>query len=247
MAKRKSATSPETAPSAATRFGRSQNDRAVTDHERPDPSSVTDALRNAILEGQLPPGERLIELQLTEVYRVSRAAVRSAIGELVKERLVDHEANKGATVRRVGIDEAIQITEVRALLESLIAACAAVNATPYDKGELSAIIVAMRTAVATDRVVDYSELNSVLHRRLREMGGHHVAGDLVARLRNQAVQHNYRLALIPGRASESLRQHEAIVNAVVAGDASAAEQAMRAHLESVVAVLRRWAATGALH
>ncbi len=209
------------------------------------PVSVTDALRNNILKGKLQPGERLIELQLTETFGVSRAAVRAAISELVKEGLVEHEANKGATVRRVAIDEAIQISEVRALLESLIASRAALAATPRERVELSSIIDAMREAVAGDEMVQYSELNSLLHRRLREISGHDVAGDLVELLRNRASHHTFRLALIPGRPLESLPQHAAIVNAVVAGDAIAAEHAMRAHLESVAAVLRRWAAAGA--
>jgi DNA-binding GntR family transcriptional regulator len=192
----------------------------------------------------LHPGERLIELQLTEAHGVSRAAIRAGISELVKEGLVDHEPNKGATVRRVAIEEAIQITEVRMLLESLIASKAAAVATPAQRDELKAIISSMHDSVAGDELLQYSELNSLLHGRLREISGHDVAGDLVSLLRNRSAHHNYRLALVPGRPSESLPQHEAIVAAVVAGDSAAAERAMRKHLESVAAVLRRWAAAG---
>ena len=209
------------------------------------PVPVAEALRTHILEGKLPPGERLVELQLTEMFGASRAAVRAAISELVKEGLVDHEPNRGATVRRVAIDEAVQISEVRVLLESLIASRAAVKATSREREELSSIAASMREAVAADELVEYSGLNSLLHQRLREISRHDVAGDLVALLCNRAVHHNYRLALIPGRSQESLPQHEAIVKAVVAGDPTAAEQAMREHLESVAAVLRRWAAAGA--
>ncbi len=206
--------------------------------------TITDVLRGHILEGKLHPGERLIELQLTEAHGVSRAAIRAAISELVKEGLVDHEPNKGATVRRVAIEEAIQITEVRMLLESLIASKAAAVATTDEHAELQSIISSMREAVAGDEMLQYSELNSLLHRRLREISRHEVAGDLVSLLRNRAAHHNYRLALVPGRPTESLPQHEAIVAAVVAGNPEAAEQAMRQHLESVAAVLRRWAAAG---
>jgi DNA-binding GntR family transcriptional regulator len=212
---------------------------------QPTHADLTHTLRSDILDGKLPPGERLVELQLAELHRVSRASVRAAIGELVKEGLVEHEANKGATVRRVTIEEAIQITEVRALLESLIAARAAKAATEADRRELSSIIEHMRDAVVADELIVYSELNSLLHRRLREISGHAVAGDLVALLRNRAAHHNFRLALIPGRPNESLPQHQAIVKAVVAGNAKAAERAMREHMESVAAVLRRWAAAGA--
>ena len=162
---------------------------------------------------------------------------------MVREGLVDHEANRGATVRRVAIDEAVQITEVRCLLESLIAARAATTATDAECTELASIGERMRAAVEADRTIEYSELNHLLHRRLREISGHRVAADLVAELRNRAAHHAVRLASIPGRPEVSLGQHLAIIDAVIAGDGGAAEQAMRAHLESVASMLRHWAKT----
>ncbi len=86
----------------------------------------------------------------------------------------------------------------------------------------------------------YSELNRTLHGRLREISRHETAADLVHNLRNRAVAHQYRLAMMPGRSVESLEQHAAIVDAVVAGDESAAADAMDAHLGSVLDVLSRW-------
>jgi DNA-binding GntR family transcriptional regulator len=203
--------------------------------------TLADILRADVLDGTLPPGERLVELQLAEQYAVSRAAVRAAINDLVKEGLVDREANRGATVRRVALAEALQINEVRGLLEGFIAARAARAATDADRADLQDVIERMRLAVAEDRLVDYSALNLELHRRLREISGHGVAADLVDNLRNRAAHHEFRLASIPGRADESLPQHEAIVAAVVAGDADRAEQAMRAHIDSVCAALARFA------
>lgn len=209
-------------------------------------SNITDVLRTDVLRGGLLPGTRLVELQLAERYGVSRAAVRTAIGELVKEGLVDREANRGATVRRIAIDEAIQISEVRGLLEGLIAARAAVVAGDDERAELTGILERMHAAVQADRRAEYSELNRVLHRRLRDISGHEVAADLVENLRNRASAHDFRLAMVPGRAAESLGQHAAIVHAVVAGDAAGAEAAMRTHLASVADVLRHWLSAGAL-
>ncbi len=217
----------------------------VASPAQPAHAGVTEALRSDVLEGKLPPGERLIEIQLADQYGVSRASVRAAIGELVKEGLVAHEANRGATVRRVPIEEAIQIAEARSLLESLIAARAATEATVAERRDLSRIVKQMREAVKADRMVKYSELNTLLHQRLREISGHTVAAELVAHLRNRSAHHDFRLALIPGRPNESLPQHAAIVTAIVAGDPKAAEEAMRSHMDSVAAVLRRWAAAGA--
>lgn len=202
--------------------------------------SLTDTLRDDVLGGQLPPGTRLLEIQLAEHYEVSRAAIRAAINELVKEGLVDREANRGATVRRVALDEAIQIAEVRGLLEGLVASRAAEVATAADRLELQAIVARMHEAVAAEQFSEYSELNGVLHRRLREISGHAIAADLIGNLRNRATHHHVRLALVPGRATESLSQHAEIVDAVVAGDAARAELAMRHHLDSVRETLRQW-------
>lgn len=208
-------------------------------------TSVTDDLRRDILNGRFEPGDRLLEVPLAEEYQRGRAAVRSALVELTSEGLVEREANRGATVRRISLGEAIQITEARAALESLIASQAARNATGPDRNELQTIIADMRAAVADARGRDYSDLNAIFHRRLREMSGHTVAAELVANLRNRAAHHQYRLALMPGRPSESVEQHAAIAAAVVAGDERAAADAMTDHLRSVIDVLSRWGdATG---
>lgn len=208
------------------------------------PDSVTDLLRTGILTGHFAPGERLIELQLSEHFDEGRAAIRSALVELEKEGLVQREANRGATVRRISLAEAIQITEARAALESLVAQHAARNATQADRAGLRTTLAEMRKAVAKGELLAYSNLNAALHERLRLISDHAIANELVRNLRDRAASHQYRLALMPGRARQSLPQHAAIVQAVVAGDERAAAEAMRAHLDSVIAVLRQWEALG---
>jgi DNA-binding GntR family transcriptional regulator len=206
--------------------------------------SITDRLRAEILTGRIGPGERLVELHLSDRFGEGRAAIRSALVELEKEGLVHREANRGATVRRVSISEAIQITEARAVLESLVAQHAARRASEGDRQELRRIVAAMRSTVRTGELLAYSDLNALLHRRLREISDHTVANELVRNLRDRAASHQFRLALMPGRADDSLVQHEAIVEAVVAGDEDGAAMAMRDHLASVIGVLRRWEQVG---
>jgi DNA-binding GntR family transcriptional regulator len=202
--------------------------------------SVVDRLRDDILEGVLPPGERLIEVQLSDRYGVGRAAVRSALVELDGEGLVRRETNRGATVRRITVTEAIEITEARGVLEGLVARRAAERASEAERDELRALVAEMTVAVEADDKLRYSKLNRTLHAALRRIARHGVADDLVANLRNRSAHHQFRLAVIPGRAAESLAQHAAVVAAVTAGDADAAEQAMRSHLASVTDVLRQW-------
>ncbi|MFV2039681.1 MAG: GntR family transcriptional regulator [Acidimicrobiales bacterium] len=215
------------------------------DEATPDePAATVDRVRHAILTGDLAPGDRLVELQLTDRFEVGRAAIRSALVELEKEGLVDRTANRGATVRRVRLGEAIQITQARQALESLCAAQAASNATDPERDELRQIRGDMQAAADDDRSADYSHLNALLHRRLCEISRHDVAAELVVNLRHRAAHHQFRLALRPGRMSESLPQHEAIIGAVVDGDADAARRAMHDHLESVIETLSEWSDLG---
>lgn len=201
---------------------------------------VVDRLRADILSGALLPGERLIELGLAERYGVGRAAIRAALVELDGEGLVQREAHRGAMVRRISLTEAIEITEARGVLEGLLARLAAERATDEERDELRTIIEQMEAAVAGDDHAGYSRLNSTLHQRLRQIARHEVGEELVDNLRNRAAHHQYRLSMVPGRADESLGQHRSIVEAIVDGDDDRAEAAMRAHLDSVAAVLRHW-------
>jgi DNA-binding GntR family transcriptional regulator len=201
---------------------------------------VTDVLRQDILTGSLAPGERLVEVELAERYGCGRASVRSALVALEQEGLIDRRANRGATVRRITLAEAIQVTEARAALEVLVARHAARHADEDQRSELRSIIRGMRTAVGEGNFADYSELNARLHLRLRELSRHTVASDLIGNLRNRAAHLRFRLALQPGRPAESLVEHEAIVDAVVGGDEDAAAAAMERHISSVLHVLRHW-------
>jgi DNA-binding GntR family transcriptional regulator len=202
--------------------------------------SVVDLLRRDILNGVFSPGERLIEVDLSERYASGRAAVRAALLQLESEALIDRQANKGAVVHRISVAEAIEITEARRALESLVAAMAARNADEDDKAELASIITGMEQAVADTDAARYAALNQQLHGRLMDVSRHHVAAELVRNLRNRGVQSQFRLAMVTGRQEDSMKQHAAIVDAVIAGDETAAARAMTEHLDSVIEVLARW-------
>jgi DNA-binding GntR family transcriptional regulator len=202
--------------------------------------SVTDALRRDILAAVFAPGERLVEAQLTDRYQCGRGAVRAALVELSGEGLIERSTHRGATVRRITVDEAIQITEARAALESIAAAHAAQRAAAADRRELRAVLAEMRRAVKSGDGRAYSQCNAQLHATVLRLSGHEVAAELVQRLRNRAAPHQFALAAMPDRPAASLAQHAAIVDAIVRGDADGAADAMRTHLVSVIAILERW-------
>jgi DNA-binding GntR family transcriptional regulator len=196
-----------------------------------------EALHDAIVSGELSPGERLIEEELAERLGLSRGAVRGAILRLGHEGLVVRERNRGARVRRFTLDEAIEVLEARAALESLAAGYAALRRTKEEARELRSIVDDMKRLHKDGELLAMSERNAVLHRRILEISAHRVASDICARLHSQIVRFQFRTVLAPGRPQGSLAEHGRIVSAIVAGDREAAEAAMREHLTNVAGAL----------
>jgi DNA-binding GntR family transcriptional regulator len=199
---------------------------------------VVAAIRDAIVRGEFVPNQRLVEADLSAQFTASRASVRSALIELTNEGLVERVQNRGARVRAVSLEEAVEISEVRMMLESLCAAKAAERITDAEIIELRELGEAMRAAVAGGDVVGYSGLNQRLHRRVREIGGQRTAEQVLERLRGQSVRHQFRLAMRPGRPQVSMPEHLAIIDAICAHHPVEAAEAARVHLQSVIEALR---------
>jgi DNA-binding GntR family transcriptional regulator len=203
---------------------------------------VAEAVRTAILQGQYAPGQRLVETDLCDRFGTSRFIARAALQDLSAQGLVEFQRNRGARVREISVAEAIEITEVRKLLEGLEAARAAERITAGEAALLRVIVQDMRAAVAGAELLRYSELNASLHGAIRDIAAHETSARLLRQLRDQTVRHRFSLSLVPGRPAVSLPQHEAIVTAVIARDPAAAERAMHNHLQSVIEALQALAA-----
>jgi DNA-binding GntR family transcriptional regulator len=199
---------------------------------------ITEELRAAILAGEYAPNQRLVEIDLCERFGTSRFMLRSALQDLAAQGLVEFQHNRGARVREVSLAEAIEITEVRIMLEGLLAARAAERVTRSDATELRQIVKDMRTAVQKSELLTYSALNARLHGAVRDIAAHETAARLLRQLRDQTVRHQFSLSLVPGRPKVSLPQHEAIVAAITARQPEEAERAMHIHLQSVIDAFR---------
>jgi DNA-binding GntR family transcriptional regulator len=195
------------------------------------------ALRTALFDGDLAPGQRLVEGELAELYGVSRASVRAALIDLASDGLVERIPNRGARVRVVSVAEAVAITECRMVLEGLCAAKAAEQATDEQIAVLTGLGERMQAAVAGGDPMTYSALNRELHRLVRQYAAQPVASGLLDRLNGQIVRHQFRLALRAGRPQVSLPEHLAIIEGIAKRDPAAAEAAARAHLSSVITAL----------
>jgi DNA-binding GntR family transcriptional regulator len=205
----------------------------------PQTVSLLDKLRIAIYHGDFGPNQRLVETELAARYDASRGAVRQALLALENEGLIIRRPNRGASVRPVTPAEAIEITEVRALIEGLCAAKAAVLATEADHAELRALVRQMADAVRRGDVVKDSEVSDLMHAKIRAIGGQGTANRILERLRYQDVRYQFHVSLLPGRLVKGANEHYDIIEAVIAGDPAAAEQITRDHFTSVIAALRQ--------
>ena len=194
-------------------------------------------LRQAIVTGDMAPGQRLVEEELAGAFEVTRASLRQALIDLTADGLVERIPNRGARVRVITRDEAVAITECRMVLEGLCAAKAAERVTAEQAGRLGRLSDELKAAVSGGEPVRYSELNRQLHRMVIEISGQETAAGLIARLNGQLVRHQFRLSLRPGRPQQSLPEHLAIIAAIVAKDPARAEEAARDHLRSVIHAL----------
>lgn len=206
--------------------------------DAPARGDLTQQIREAILAAEFAPHQRLIEADLSERYDASRAAVRTALLNLAGEGLVERLPNRGARVRAISVDEAVEIVEVRIGLESLCARKAAENLTDEDADGLRDIRAQIQDAVGSGDLMRYSRLNQELDRRIRAISGHATATQLLERLRAQSARHQFRLGFLPGRAATSAPEHIAIIDAVLSRDPDAADAATRAHLGGIIGVLR---------
>jgi DNA-binding GntR family transcriptional regulator len=197
-------------------------------------------LREAIVSGQFHPNERLVEATIASRIGAGRTAVRSALVRLDQEGLVKLEHNRGARVRLITDREALEIEEVRAALEGMLARRAAERIKAEGLRALRQVMIQMRERVDAGDSIGYSELNATFHQHIWTAADHPTASNLVGSLKSQGIRFQYQTALRPGRAQRSLREHEAIFAALKAHDGAAAESAMRTHLAEVLDTLR-WA------
>src|SRR5260370_15990586 len=154
-------------------------------------------LREGIIAGRFQPNERLVEANLSKSLGAGRTAVRAALVRLDQEGLVTREHNRGARVRLVSDQEALQIEEVRAALERLLARQAAAKANAGDIRELRKVLVEMRKRVRNGDAIRHSELDTQFPQLIWAAPRNPIAGALVGTLNSQSLPFHSHTMLPP--------------------------------------------------
>ncbi len=196
---------------------------------RPLREVVYQRLKQAIIEGQLHPGEHLVETKIAERLGVSRVPVREAIRSLERENLVS-PSPKGMVVScytRVDIEE---VYAVRAVLEALGCRLAAQHMTPAEKAQLRQILKRSREAVNSKNIAALTDCDIEFHDALIAASRNATLTKTLNQLRDSVRRFRAASIALPGRPEEVLRDHIAIAQAVMAGDAERAETLVYDHI-----------------
>ena len=193
------------------------------------PGLVQRELERMILAGDLAAGAQLREAEVASMLGVSRGPVREAFRALEESGLVRLEKNRGVFVRQIGVDEADQIFELRAVLDEFAGRRAAQNTTPGDVADLRGFVDRMETAAARGDVDAYLEANVAFHERIVQLAGNPKLTLLYRRLVNELHLHRRASLGQAGRLPLSIREHRAIVASIASGQAAAAGRALYAH------------------
>jgi DNA-binding GntR family transcriptional regulator len=202
------------------------------DNYKPLREIVFESLREAIINGILEPGERLMEIQLAEEMGVSRTPVREAIRKLELEGFVVMIPRKGAYVAGISMKDIADVFEIRAALESLAAGLAAERITEEELEQLE------RTLVRNSEVTEINNLDALVdidtdfHDVLYKASRNERLVQIISNLREQIQRFRKASLSHPGRMKDALGEHKKMVEAISERNVELAQNLAREHIEN---------------
>ncbi len=194
---------------------------------RGSPQLIAEALREAIIQGQLPPGEALRQEQLASHFSVSRIPLREALRQLESEGWIEFLPHRGARVSSLSAEEVKEIYEIRASLE-----CTALElALPRHTSESWKLVeAALRRSQREGQRSRYAQRNREFHVALYEPVQRPRLLSLIESLHSRGERY-LRLKLeMPSQKHRSDEEHQQIFTVARSGDTPAATAILKAHL-----------------
>ena len=193
---------------------------------------VFDVLMNAIMQGQLSPGERLLEVQLADEMGVSRTPVREAIRRLELEGFVVMVPRKGAYVAGLSIDDVESVYEIRTALETLAVRLAAQRMEAADYEQLDELAGKMQQTWQEGDVDNWVNLDARFHELLYTFSRNERLISMMSNIMEQLSRYRIiSLANVEVR-QNSLNEHQTLIEALKRRDSDAAADAAAHHIEN---------------
>jgi DNA-binding GntR family transcriptional regulator len=199
---------------------------------------VFNTLREAILRGELVPGERLMELQLASKLGVSRTPIREAIRMLEQEGLAITIPRKGAIVAGMTEKEMQDVLEIREALEELSVQVACDKITDEEIAQLRKNMKNFQCALETGDLKKMAQADVEFHDVIYQATDNQKLINMLNNLREQMYRYRVEYLKNPDNHQQLLDEHEAIYQGIVARDKDAVTAMMRKHISNQVDVVK---------
>jgi DNA-binding GntR family transcriptional regulator len=194
---------------------------------------LAEQLANAIVTGEYEPGFRLDEQQLAQRFGVSRTPVREALRQLATTGLIDMRPRRGALVAVVTPEELETMFVAMAEMEAACARLAAISMTPLERRRFQALHDSMSVLVRSGDPEAYADANQSFHLTIYAGAHNSVIADFTAGLRRRLSAFRRAQFRTVGRLPKSYAEHEAVVRAILTGNAAEAHAMMLNHVSLV--------------
>ncbi len=188
------------------------------------------SLKEAIVRGDLQPGQRLVESTLSAQMRISRIPIREAMKKLEQDDLVERSDSRGFIVKNPSRDEIEETFGIRSVLESYAAALATERMDAATIGRLEEILETYRRALKKKDIATMMQLNAQMDEIIFTASGSRKLYSLIGNFRDFISRYRKALLACLDYAAISLADHEKIVEAMKEGDAEKVEKLVRRHL-----------------
>jgi DNA-binding GntR family transcriptional regulator len=190
---------------------------------------VERAVAQWIFKGELSAGQKLTEQEVVERLGVSRGPIREAFRALADVGLLQIEQNRGAFVRKIDLEEAIEIHDIYSALEELATRSAARRLSSAQIEELKSLVESMDAAAEVEDLDRFYALNLSFHQRLVEGSGNRRLLSIYNRLLNELHLFRRFGLMQRGEMQRSNHEHHQILEKIAAGNPDGAAEAMRSH------------------
>ncbi len=191
---------------------------------------IAEQLRDEIISGVYKPRERLIEMELSKKYNVSRTPIREALKHLESGGLIKVEPYHGAVIAEIDAGEIREIYEVRSIVEGAAAHSAAANMSPETLSLLEASIEQMELFAREKDTVKYAAENERFHRLIYNCSQNKVLVGVIDDLMERTAVFRRLSFRSAGNIRNAIKDHKALLEALRQGDAEKAQQLSSEHI-----------------
>jgi len=198
---------------------------------------IYERIEQAIINGELKPGEKIIESQLAQEMGISRTPVREALRLLESKGYVSQSEKGGVKVTEISKENIKEWSEIKNVLNELAIKKAAENITEEQLEELEKVLLKMKSAVEKDNEIEISQGNAEFHSLIYKASQNNLIISIGKEYQNYTFRLRKYLAKLENRRKKAYKEHEKIYEALKEKNKEKAVQEMKRHSQNMQTAL----------